>query len=85
MGSSFMIISFMVIVCSLYVAVSFKSPPIRSPKISHTRLFRKIYHNDDGTFDVTTAPKLDFNENYYRYAIYCMTHVFYNNNYYSYS
>ncbi len=52
--------------------MSFKSPRIQlkqtihSQEGSQTKLFRKIYHNDDGTFDVTTAPKLDFNENYYR-------------------
>lgn len=67
-----MMIAFLVIICSLNVAMSFKSSTIqgkqtmRSQKVSLTRLFRKVYHNDDGTFDITTAPKLNFNENYYR-------------------
>jgi len=30
------------------------------------RLYKKIYHNDDGSWDPFSAPKLDFNENYYK-------------------
>jgi curved DNA-binding protein CbpA len=67
-----MMLAFLFVICSLNIIMSFKSPRIQlkqtihSQEGSQTKLFRKIYHNDDGTFDVTTAPKLDFNENYYR-------------------
>jgi len=42
------------------------SPHINGAIRLCTRLFKRIYHNDDGTFDIDSAPKLSFNENFYR-------------------
>ena len=50
-------------VCSFKIAFN-KFLSTQAP--SSFRLYKKVYHNDDGTFDITSAPKLDFNENYYR-------------------
>lgn len=47
----------------------FPSPRgIAATRLRHstTRLFKRVYHNDDGSFDVDSAPKLSFNENFYR-------------------
>jgi len=44
----------------------FPSPRVVAATRHSTRLFKRVYHNDDGSFDVDSAPKLSFNENFYR-------------------
>jgi curved DNA-binding protein CbpA len=65
-----MIIAVTVLISCMHAVLAFngmyRGSFIGQPQQSTTRLFRRVYHNDDGTFDITSAPKLDFNENYYR-------------------
>jgi hypothetical protein len=44
----------------------FPSPRVVAATRHSSRLFKRVYHNDDGSFDVDSAPKLSFNENFYR-------------------
>ena len=51
---------------AVIILISYSSFTAASHRSHSTRLYRKIYHNDDGSFDIASAPMLDFNENYYR-------------------
>ena len=54
-------------ICSVHAILCLRCFPSPSALNRHsTRLFKRVYHNDDGSFDVDSAPKLSFNENFYR-------------------